>query len=83
MLREEDLRFDRGRASHGGDFMHLTHVPTGLSRSHPGPLQGLDRQSLVEAWLGEIGAELRSKGLSQHVVPAYRARNTRQRRRGG
>ncbi len=69
MLREEDLRFDRGRASHGGDFIRLTHVPTGLSRSHPGPLRGLDQHSLVEAWLGEIEAELRSKGLSQHIVP--------------
>ncbi len=37
MLREEDLRIDRGRASHGGDFVRLTHVPPGVARSHPGP----------------------------------------------
>lgn len=82
MLREEDLRLDIGRASHGGDFLRLTHMPTGVSRSHPGPLRGLDQHALVQSWLGEIEAELRSKGQPQHIVPAYRTKNTRQRRSG-
>jgi hypothetical protein len=83
MLREEDFRFDRGRASHGGDFVRLTHVPTGVSRSHPGPLWKFDQHTLVQTWLDEIEAELRSKGLSQYIVPVYRTKNTPQRRGGG
>ncbi len=82
MLREEDLRLDLGRASHGSDFLRVTHVPTGVSRFHPGPLRGLDRHALVQTWLGEIEAELRSRGLAEHIVPAYRTNSTRQRRRG-
>jgi hypothetical protein len=74
MLREEDLRLARGRASHGGDFLRLTHAPTGVSRLHPGPLSGIDQRSLIQSWLSDIEAELRSKGLDQHIVPAYRTK---------
>ena len=81
MLRERDLRFDRGRASHGGDLVRLTHLPTGISRSHPGPLRGLDQHALVAAWLGVIEAELKSNGLSQDIVPVYRTKKARRRRR--
>jgi hypothetical protein len=83
MLRDEDLRIDVGRASHGGDFLRLTHTPSGASRFHPGPLRGLDRHALVRTWVAEIEAELTSKGLSQHIVPAFRTKSTRRRRRGG
>jgi hypothetical protein len=82
MLRDEDLRLDVGRASDGGNFLRLTHTPTGLSRSHPGPLRGLDQHALVQTWLGEIEAELKSKGQPQHIMPAYRRKNIRPRRHG-
>jgi hypothetical protein len=68
MLREDDLRFDVGRASHGGDFMRVTHLPTGLSRCHPGPLRNVNRHELVKGWLAEIEDELRRTGLSQYLV---------------
>jgi len=69
MLREEDIELERGRASHGGDFLILTHTPSGVSRSHPGPLRGLNQRALIQTWLDEIEAELMSKGLAQHIVP--------------
>jgi hypothetical protein len=76
MLREEDVRIDQGRASHGGDFLCLTHVPTGVSRLHPGPLRGINQYRLKQSWLSEIEAELPAKGLTQHIVPAYRTKQT-------
>ena len=68
MLPDNDLRIDIGRASHRGDFMRLKHVPTGLSRCHPGPLGSINRRALVENWRAEIKAELRERGLSQYLV---------------
>jgi len=46
MLREEDMRLDVSHTSHGGDFMRLAHVPSGISRLHPRPMRGLDRSSM-------------------------------------
>lgn len=69
MLRDEDIRCDLGRASHRGDFLRLVHTPTGVSRYHPGPLRGVDQQTLIRTWLGEIEAELIAKGLRHHVDP--------------
>jgi hypothetical protein len=68
MLLENDLRFDVGRAGHGGDFMRVTHLPTGLSRCHPGPLGSVNRHELVKGWLAEIEDELRRTGLSKYLV---------------
>jgi hypothetical protein len=81
MLRDEDLSIDFGRASHGGDFLRLTHVPTGLVRTHPGPLLGVNRRALLLTWADEIEAELKSRGKFEHIVPAYRTKSTRQKRR--
>jgi len=68
MHREDDVRIDVGRASHGGDFMRLVHVRTGIMRLHPGPLANIDRRELVERWCAEIEGELQEKGLSRHLV---------------
>ena len=74
MLRDEDLRFDVGRQSHGGDFLprHVYaywHFPV-LILVRP---QAQDRQTLVQTWIAEIEAELISrKGLTQHIVPDFR-----------
>lgn len=80
MLREEDLRLDVGRARHGGDFIRLTHVPSGISRMHPGPLRGVNQRELTRRWLAEIEAELRERGLEEHIVPEYRTKRTRRSR---
>ncbi len=81
MLREEDLELRVGRASHGGDFLQLLHVPTGLSRYHPGPMKGVNQFDLRQRWLKEIEAEIAARGLTQHIVPAYRQASNRQHRR--
>ena len=82
MLRDEDIQIDCGCASHGGDFLRLTHIPTGVSRLHPGPLRGIDRHALMRSWLSEVEAELRAKGLTQHIVPAYPTKARSRARRG-
>ena len=61
MLREEEVRIDAGLASHGGDFMRIEHLPTGIERWHPGPLASVNRHELVQGWLAEIEAELKEK----------------------
>ena len=81
MLREEDLELRVGRADHGGDFLQLLHVPTGLSRYHPGPMKGVNQFDLKQQWLEEIEAEIAARGLTQYIVPAYRQASNRQRRR--
>ncbi|PQO44728.1 hypothetical protein [Blastopirellula marina] len=79
MLREEEIRIETGRASHGGDFLRLVHVPTGSERIHPGPLKGVKRHELMQQWLAEIEADLIARGLHQYVVPAYPTKNRWQR----
>ncbi len=81
MLREEDIRVDVGRANHGGDFMRLVHIPTGIERSHPGPLRNINRDQLEQQWLAEIEAEVKQRGLAQYIVPAYRTKSRQQRRK--
>lgn len=68
MLKDEDVRIDRGHASHGGDFIRLTHIPTGKWRMNPGPLRNIDQDGLVRAWLSEIEAELQLEGLHQYIA---------------
>lgn len=79
MLREEDIRIDIGRASHGGDFLRLIHIPTGKLRSDPGPLGKRQRQ-LLKTWHEEIEAELLAEGLTEYIVPDYPVKSTRQRK---
>jgi hypothetical protein len=69
MLREQDIRIDVGRATHGGDFLRMVHVPTEISRLHPGPLTGVDQYELRCRWLKEIESEVASRGLVQHILP--------------
>ena len=67
MLRDCDICIDVGR-SMGGDFLRVTHIPTGISRYHGSPLRGLNREELVRGWLNEIEAELLERGLTEHIV---------------
>ena len=80
MLRDEDIRIDTGRTTNG-DFLRLTHVPSGLFRAFPGPLLGANRRALLLTWADEFEADLKSQGKFEHIVPAYRTKNTRQKRR--
>ena len=82
MLREEDIRIDVGRAQHGGDFMRMVHTPTGVERSHPGPLKDVNCYELQKRWLIEIEADIAARGLLQHIVKAYRVTSTRRKRDG-
>ena len=75
MLREDEIRIDTGLASHGGDFIRIEHLPTGIERWDPGPLANVDRHQLVQKWLAEIEAELKEKGLTEFIVPAYPKKN--------
>ncbi len=63
MLREEDLRIDIGRGCNGGDFLRLVHIPTGISRMHPGPLRDINRKELIAGWCAEVESEIRDKGV--------------------
>ncbi|MDB5344049.1 MAG: hypothetical protein JWP89_2426 [Schlesneria sp.] len=72
MLRDGDLILWVGRASHGGDFLQLMHVPTGLSRYHPGPMKGVNQTELKRRWVTEIEAEIVDRGLTQYIVPEDR-----------
>jgi hypothetical protein len=40
----------------------MVHLPTGIFRTHPGPLAGIDRAALEQCWRAEIEAELRLRG---------------------
>jgi hypothetical protein len=75
MLRDEDIRMERGRASHGGDFLRFTHIPTGISKQHPGPLRNLNQHKLISDWFAEVEAELRAKGLTQYIIPDHRTKH--------
>ena len=67
MLRDEDIQMDIGRCV-GGDFLRVTHIPTGVSR-YKGPLNRANKHELVQGWLSEIEAELIERGLTQHIIP--------------
>jgi hypothetical protein len=72
MLRDEEIQMELGRASHGGDFLRLWHVPTGIMRYQPGPLRDVDQHALMASWLSEVEAELQAKGLTQYIIPVHR-----------
>ena len=76
MLREEDVRIDIGRAAEGS-FFRVTHIPTGVSRLQIGPLTSARQHELQRQWLAEIEAELRERGLDEHIIPEYRVKRTR------
>ena len=81
MLRDEDIRMDRGRASHGGDFLRFTQIPTGISKEHPGPSRNLKQHELISSWFAEVEAELRAKGLTQYIIPDHRTKTYSRKRR--
>jgi hypothetical protein len=71
MLKAEDLRIDVGRAV-GGDFMKITHLPTGISRGKGPPLgSGEAVHEFRRQALQEIEAELREKGLTQYLLSSH------------
>jgi len=61
ILRDEDFEGQWGRAV-GGDFMCITHKPTGISRGKGPPLgsPGKAREELMR----EVEAELQTRGWS-------------------
>jgi hypothetical protein len=60
-LAMKNIRVDTGRASHGGDFLRMVHLPTGIERIHPGQLNGLDVEELNRRWRAEIEEEINSQ----------------------
>ena len=69
MLCPNEIVIHTGRAFHGGDFTEMEHLPTGIKRSHPGPLRNVDQQELRRVWLAEIEAELIAQGRKEFLVP--------------
>jgi hypothetical protein len=80
MLRDEDLQIELARTSHG-DALRLIHVPTGISRNHPGRVRSANRNALLSKWASEIEDELLEKGLTQYIIPDYRPKHGRRRRK--
>lgn len=62
MFGEKEIQIDLGRASHGGDYLEVIHVPTGISRRHPGPLKDVNTTNLIKQFVREIEVELRKHG---------------------
>lgn len=70
MLKDEDIIISRGRAV-GGDFMTITHLPTGICRGKGPPLgSGKAVHDFTRQARHEIEAELNSKGLTQYLLPS-------------
>jgi len=66
MLKPQDIEIQVGRAV-GGDFMKVTHKPTGICRGKGPPLPKSGKARLE--MLREIETELIQKGLTQHLLP--------------
>lgn len=66
-LDENDLEVRIGRCI-GGSFIHLLHIPSGVSR-YKGPLGKVNKQKLIESWKKEIEEELKAKELGQYLLP--------------
>ena len=68
-LKAEDIRIDVGRAV-GGDFMKVTHLPTGIARGKGPPLGSAKAMhEFRRQALREIESEIRRKGMSQYLLP--------------
>ena len=73
MLHDQHIQIDIGRAD-GGDFVRVTHIPTGIFRLER-PLLGTGKQchQKKQRMLEEIEEELLSKGLTEYTwQPATR-----------
>lgn len=67
MLYDRHLQIAQGRAD-GGDFMKITHTPTGISRGWGPPLgSGKNVHDIRKRLLHEIEEEIAMKGLSQYI----------------
>ena len=67
MLHDQHIRIDQGRAV-GGDFMRITHVPTGISRLEKPPLgTGKEAHDKKQRMLNEIEEELKSRGMIEYI----------------
>lgn len=77
MLHDSDLELLTGRGLSGGNCLILVHKPTGIQRSHPGPLKNVNTEKLVREWRVEIENELRATGHYEHIAPdiPYRLRS--------
>lgn len=69
MMRWEDIRFDIGRGANGGDFLRMVHVPTGISRLHPGPLRNVNQHALQHRFYAEIAEEVAERIRQRPVSP--------------
>ena len=68
MLKAEEITIERGRAV-GGDFIRITHLPTGISRSKAPPLgSGRAVHEFRRQALEQIETEIRERGLLQYLV---------------
>lgn len=67
MLHDQHLEIARGRAV-GGDFMKITHNPTGISRSYGPPLgTAKNVHDIKKSLLQQIEEEIAMKGLFQYI----------------
>jgi hypothetical protein len=53
VVNEDDVRFDIGHAHTGGDFLCVTHLPSGISR-HGLAAEGATREDLLDQVLEEL-----------------------------
>jgi hypothetical protein len=64
MLKLEEIQLDIGRAV-GGDWLRITHKPTGIDRVKMPPLG--DTKKVRQQMMLEIEAELLKKNLTQYI----------------
>lgn len=67
MLHGQHIQITQGGAA-GGDFMTITHVPTGISRTaKPALGTGKEMHEKRHRMLREIEGELKPKGLDEYI----------------
>ena len=67
MLHNQHIRVDCGKAV-GGDFLRITHTPTGVIRSAGPPLgKGKVRHEKRQQMLKEIEEELLAMKLTEYI----------------
>ena len=67
MLHDRQIEITLGKAV-GGDFIRITHMPTGISRGYGPPLAtGKKMYEIKKKMMKEIEEELEAKGLSEYI----------------
>jgi hypothetical protein len=64
MLKLEEIQLDVGRAV-GGDWMRMTHTPTGIHRVKMPPIG--EKSKVTQQMMLEIEAELLERNLVQYI----------------